>query len=81
MLNTYGSGAVRFVAIVVLSSSIRVLAEMFGVFDQGREVRAHRASCTDAASCGMAHQTGRIPYVLVALISTTFLLVLYAAWP
>ncbi|MFE1767139.1 hypothetical protein ACWDBF_09765 [Streptomyces angustmyceticus] len=81
VLNTYGAGAVRFVATVILSSSIRVFAEMLGVFDQWREVRAHRNSCTESASCGAAHQTDRIPYVLVALISTTFLLVLYAAWP
>ncbi len=81
VLQFYGAGAVRFVVIIALSSGIRVIAETFGVFNKWREVRTHCKICTDASSCGVAHKTDRIPYVLVALASITFLLVLHAAWP
>lgn len=80
-LNTYGAGAVRVLAVIVVSSSVRVVAEMAGVFGREREVRAHRLTCLDSPSCGVKHRTERMPYILVAFLATAFLLMLYTAWP
>ncbi|MEW1661082.1 hypothetical protein [Streptomyces sp. NPDC093707] len=80
-LTIYGTEAIRFLTVIILSSAVRVIAEIAGMFDRWREVRTHHKTCTSTISCGVDHQTGRIPYIVVAFLFTTFFLVLYAAWP
>ncbi|MEU5583318.1 hypothetical protein ABZ791_37890 [Streptomyces huasconensis] len=80
VLKTFGTEGLRFVTFVFLCCAVRVGAETVGAFDQGRAVRAHRATCDDAKSCGVDHQTDRFTYLLVAFLAITGSLVLYFAW-
>ncbi|MEU5209913.1 hypothetical protein [Streptomyces sp. NPDC020742] len=80
VLKTLGTEAVGLLVVLILSSLVRAIAEMFGAFAPWREVSAHCATCTDAASCGVSHQSDGIPYTLVAFLAALFFLVVYLAW-
>ncbi|ARX84340.1 MULTISPECIES: hypothetical protein [Streptomyces] len=80
VLNAYGTPGIGFLGFLVPSCVIRVLAELVGAFEQGRDVRAHRDTCPDSASCGVDHQTDGGTYPLVAFLSITISLALYFTW-
>ncbi|GGS04639.1 hypothetical protein GCM10010252_49050 [Streptomyces aureoverticillatus] len=80
VLNAYGTPGVGFLAFLVPSLLIRVGAEAVGAFEQGREVRAHRATCTDSTTCGVDHETDRFTYTLVAFLSVVVSPVVFFIW-